>query len=62
MLVADDCVGPKFFLERLPGDHLPSIHDQHFQNLEGLFFQPDAHSIFANFARDQIDLERPETY
>jgi len=49
-------------MERLPGDHLPSIHDQHFQNLEGLFFQPDAHSIFANFARDQIDLERPETY
>jgi hypothetical protein len=30
--------------------------------LEGFFFQPDAHSALAKFARVEIDFESAETY
>jgi hypothetical protein len=41
---------------------MPGTLEQHFQDLEGFLFQPDAHSVLAKFARVEIDFERAETY
>jgi len=41
---------------------MPGTLQQHFQDSEWFFFQPDAHSALAKFARVEIDFESAETY
>ncbi len=41
---------------------MPGTLEQYFQDLEGFFFEPDAHSVLAKFARVEIDFEGAETH
>jgi hypothetical protein len=58
---ADVSVRPKPFAKRRSPYYLPSVFNQHLQDLKGFFLQPEAHAVFAKLARLEIDLEIAET-
>ena len=51
-------VGPEFLPDRLTGYDLTRTFQQHLEDLEGLFLEPDAVSVFVQFARFEVQPER----
>jgi len=52
---------PQLFLQLFASYHLASSLQQHRQDLEGLFLQPDAQAMFAQFSSAKIHLKNSET-
>jgi len=61
MLVSDIRIGPESFAKHISGYNITSPVQQHLQDLEGLFLQPDTHSMLAKFARLEVDFKGAET-
>jgi len=55
-------IGPQFFAQRLSPHDLSGAFDQSLENLEGFFFQLDAHAVFTKLPRFEPDFERSEAY
>lgn len=55
-------IGPQFFAQRLSPYHLSGAFDQSLQNLEGFFFQLNAHAVFTKLPRFERDFEGAEAH
>jgi len=55
-------IGPQFFAQRLSLYYLSGAFDQSLQNLEGLFFQLDAHAVLTKLPRFERHFERAKAH
>jgi hypothetical protein len=53
--------GPEFLLKFLATDDLAGVLEQHRQDPEGLFLEPDSQAALAQFASTKIHFENPKT-
>ena len=61
MLEVDErAVGPQPVPELLAGQHFSRPLEQHRQQLERLVLQAEAHAVFPQLTRAEIELESPE--
>src|SRR5271155_4263827 len=61
--IHESVCGPELFLQLLARYHLAGTLQEHREELEGLFLQPDAQAMFAQFPSAKIHLEnsKPES-
>jgi hypothetical protein len=55
-------IGPQFFAKRLSPYHLSGAFDQSLENLEGFFFQLNAHAVFTKLPQFEGDFEGAEAH
>jgi hypothetical protein len=58
--VHEGVCGPELFLKFLACDYLAGVLEQHNQDAEGLFLEPDSEPVLAQFASAKIQFENSE--